>query len=93
MLRNACSGDSPGRARLKPLLPIRLAAAPEPMVDEIDDLAVSIFTQMAAQHTVRHGVHDSRTQASTLARESFKLAEAFVQERHARRRAAPDEPA
>lgn len=91
MLRNACGGDSTGGTRLRPVLPIRVGAVPEPLVDEIDDLAVSIFTQMAAQHTVRHGVHDSRTQASTLARESFKLAEAFVQERSARKRAEPGE--
>ena len=55
------------------------------MADEVDELAVMIFAQMAAQHTVRHGVHDSRTQASTLVRESFKLAEAFVDERRARK--------
>jgi len=90
MLRNACSSDSQSGTRLT-ALPIRLAGAPGPMNDEIEELAVSIFTQMAAQHTVRHGVHDSRSQASTLARESFKLAEAFVQERHARKCAQPDE--
>ena len=61
-------------------------------IDEVDELAVTIFAQMAAQHTVRHGVHDSRTQASTLVRESFKLAEAFVLERRARKAAGSDEP-
>ena len=53
--------------------------------DPVDELAMKIFTQMAAQHAVRHGVHDARAQASSLARESFKLAEAFTRERHARR--------
>ena len=47
-------------------------------------LAMRIFVQMAAQHTVRHGVHDSRVQAASLARESFRLAEVFEQEREAR---------
>ena len=59
--------------------------------DEVDDLAVTIFAQMAAQHTVRHGVHDSRTQASSLVRESFKLAEAFFDERRARKAGDTDE--
>ena len=45
---------------------------------------MKIFAQMAAQYTVRHGVHDSQVQASSLVRESFKLAEAFMQERRAR---------
>jgi hypothetical protein len=39
---------------------------------------------MAAQHAVRHGVHDTRAQALSLVRESFKLAEVFIQERSAR---------
>lgn len=55
------------------------------MDDPVDELAMKIFTQMAAQHAVRHGVHDARAQASSLVRESFKLAEAFTQERLARR--------
>jgi hypothetical protein len=45
---------------------------------------MKIFAQMAAQYTVRHGVHDSQVQASSLVRESFKLAEAFMLERRAR---------
>ena len=47
-------------------------------------LAMRIFVQMAAQHTTRHGVHESRRQASSLAQEAFKLAEAFEEEREAR---------
>ena len=47
-------------------------------------LAMRIFVQMAAQHTVRHGLHDSGGQATALARESFRLAEAFEEEREAR---------
>jgi hypothetical protein len=54
------------------------------MDDRVSALAMRIFVQMAAQHTVRHGVHESRGQASSLARESFKLAEAFAEEREAR---------
>jgi hypothetical protein len=54
------------------------------MDDAVDELAMNIFTQMAAQYTVRHGVHDSQVQASSMVRESFKLAEAFMQERRAR---------
>lgn len=47
-------------------------------------LAMRIFVQMAAQHTVRHGVHESRAHASSLARESFRLAQAFEDERETR---------
>ena len=55
------------------------------MDDKIEQLAMRIFVEMAAQHTVRHGaVHESRGQASNLARESFKLAEAFTEESEAR---------
>jgi hypothetical protein len=54
------------------------------MNDTIDDLAAQIFARMAAQYTVRHGVHESRGQAMSLVRESFTLAEAFVRERDAR---------
>jgi hypothetical protein len=54
------------------------------MEDRLNELATRIFVQMAAQHTVRHGLHDSRGQASSLARESFMLAEAFAAERAAR---------
>jgi hypothetical protein len=54
------------------------------MEDQLNKLAMRIFVQMAAQHTVRHGLHDSRGQASSLARESFMLAEAFAAERAAR---------
>jgi hypothetical protein len=54
------------------------------MDDAVEELAMKIFAQMAAQYTVRHGVHDSQVQASSLVRESFKLAEAFMQERRAR---------
>ena len=51
----------------------------------MNELAMRIFVELAAQHTVRHGaVHESRGQASLLARESFKLAEAFYTERDAR---------
>ena len=50
------------------------------MDDRLAELAMRIFVQMAAQHAVRHGIHGSRGQASSLARESFKLAEAFVEE-------------
>jgi hypothetical protein len=68
-------------------MPIALDSNPtrdDQMDDPVDELAMKIFTQMAAQHAVRHGVHDARAQASSLVRESFKLAEAFMQERHAR---------
>jgi hypothetical protein len=54
------------------------------MDDTVEELAMRIFAQMAAQYTVRHGVHDSQVQASSLVRESFKLAEAFMQECRAR---------
>lgn len=54
------------------------------MDDRVNELAMRIFVQMAAQHTVRHGLHESRGQAASLARESFKLAEAFAAERDAR---------
>lgn len=50
-----------------------------------------IFVQMAAQHTVRHGVHEARGQAASLARESFKLAEAFEQERESRSAASAND--
>jgi hypothetical protein len=50
----------------------------------MDVLAMRIFVEMAAQYTVRHGLHESRGQASSLAREAFTLAEAFTDERHAR---------
>ena len=58
--------------------------------DKLDELAMRIFVELAAQHTVRHGaVHESRPgPASSLARESFKLAEAFYEERDARERAS-----
>jgi hypothetical protein len=61
------------------------------MNDTVDELAMQIFTHMAAQHTVRHGVHDSHAQALSLVRESFTLAEAFVQERRARTAKAAEE--
>ena len=51
------------------------------MAPRVTLLAMRIFVQMAAQHTVRHGVHDSGGQAKALARESFRLAEAFEEER------------
>ena len=54
------------------------------MDDTVDELAIRIFTHMAAQHTVRHGVHDTHVQALSLVRESYALAEAFVGERSAR---------
>ena len=57
--------------------------------DKLNELAMRIFVELAAQHTVRHGaVHESRGQASALARESFKLAEAFYEECDARERAS-----
>lgn len=56
----------------------------EPIDSGVDELAMKIFTEISAQYTVRHGVHDTRAQASSLARESFKLAETFVQERDSR---------
>jgi hypothetical protein len=62
----------------------------EPIDDGVDELAMNIFTEIAAHYTVRHGVHEIRTQAPLLARESFKLAETFVQEREARRRGDKD---
>jgi hypothetical protein len=52
--------------------------------DGVDELAMSIFTRIAAQYTVRHGLHEIRSQASTLARESFTLAETFIRERETR---------
>ena len=58
------------------------------MGDGLDELAMKIFVQMAAQHTVRHGLHSSSSLASSLARESFNLAEAFDAERRARASAA-----
>ena len=54
------------------------------MDSPLTTLAMRIFVQMAAQHTVRHGLHDSRGQATALARESFRLAEAFEEERATR---------
>ena len=56
----------------------------EPADNGVDELAMRIFTEMSAQYTVRHGIHEIRTQAPALARESFKLAETFVHERDAR---------
>ena len=56
----------------------------EPVDNGVDELAMKIFTEMSAQYTVRHGIHEIRTQAPALARESFKLAETFVQERDSR---------
>ena len=56
----------------------------EPIDNGVDELAMKIFTEISAQYTVRHGVHDTRAQASALVRESFKLAETFVQERDSR---------
>jgi hypothetical protein len=54
------------------------------MNDSVDQLAMKIFTQMAAQYTVRHGLHSSHTQASSLAREAFDFAEAYMRELEAR---------
>ena len=56
----------------------------EPVDNGVDELAMKIFAEMSAQYTVRHGIHEIRTQALALARESFKLAETFVHERDAR---------
>ena len=61
------------------------------MTQPVDELAMRIFTQMAAQYTVRHGIHDSRAQALSLARESFTLAEAFIQECRTRAAKAVEE--
>jgi hypothetical protein len=52
--------------------------------DGVDELAMNIFTRIAAQYTVRHGIHESRTQGAMLARESFTLAETFIRERETR---------
>ena len=54
------------------------------MDERLDEIAMGIFMHMAAQHAVRHGLHESRGQAPSLARESFMFAEAFVRERDAR---------
>ena len=64
----------------------------EPVDKGIDELAMKIFTEMSAQYTVRHGIHEIRTQAPALARESFKLAETFVQVREARAASGKEHP-
>jgi hypothetical protein len=60
------------------------------MNDPVNDLAMQIFVQMAAQYTVRHGLHESRAQAVSLVRESFMLAQAFLRECDARSPRASD---
>ena len=64
----------------------------EPVDNGVDELAMKIFAEMSAQYTVRHGIHEIRTQAPALARESFKLAETFVQERDARVARGKEQP-